>query len=50
MSRFDKYFIIKMLRESGCIESPVLNSCFKSVWVGESIKKRIELSKRKIAK
>jgi hypothetical protein len=42
-----KEMILKLLRESNCIESPILNRFFKSVWVGEEMRQRIEKTKRK---
>lgn len=48
MSRFYKYHILKMLREANCLDSPILNRYFKSVWVGEELKGRIETARRKM--
>lgn len=48
MSRLNKAMILKLLRESNCIETPTLNRYFKSVWAGEEVKQLIDKSKRKI--
>lgn len=46
--RINKTMILKMLRDASCIETPILNYYFKSVWVGEIMIKRIEKSRRKM--
>lgn len=47
MSRVYKEWILNMLREANCIETPILNKNFKSVWIGEDLKGRIEIAKEK---
>ncbi len=48
MSRLDKSMILEILRKSNCIETPILNFYFMSVWVGESLKQQMDSSKRKL--
>lgn len=48
MSRLNKRMILELLRKSNYIETPILNMYFKSVWVGEELKQRIEKSKNKL--
>lgn len=48
MTRLNKDIILKLVREANCIESPILKRYFKSVWVGEELKQRMETSKRKL--
>jgi hypothetical protein len=48
MPRLNKALILKMLRESNCIETYVLSRYFESVWVGEEMRERIERAKRKL--
>ena len=47
MTRVYTEWILNMLREANCIETPILNMYFKSVWIGEDLKGRIETAKRK---
>ena len=47
MTRVYKEWILNMLREANFIETPILNMNFKSVWIGENLKGRIETAKRR---
>lgn len=46
--RISKAMVLKMLRDACCIETPILNYYFKSVWVGEVMKEQIEKARRKL--
>lgn len=46
--RINKAMVLKLLRDASCIETPILNYYFKSVWVGEIMKNRIEKARRKM--
>ena len=48
MTRLNKRLILKLLRESNCIETPILNRYFESVWVGEVMQERIKTARRKL--
>ena len=48
MARLNKMMILKLLRESNCIETPILNRYIESVWVGEVMRERIKTDRRKM--
>jgi hypothetical protein len=48
MVRLNKMMILKLLRKSNCIETPILNRYFESVWVGEVMRERIKTARRKM--